>query len=165
MRKFLSEEAKQVIIKKVLSDNGQTMTEIALANNIGKSTLSEWVQRFKIENNIEPNLKSQSDESRTLVERFKHLQATFGQKDDMVGAYCRKHGLYPHQLTQWEADFMTKTIPEKQRSGTAEVKALHAEINSLKNIILRKDKVLAETVALLVLKKKAAQIWGGNEED
>jgi transposase-like protein len=142
MRKFLSEEAKQVIIKKVLSDNGQTMTEIALANNIGKSTLSEWVQRFKIENNIEPNLKSQSDESRTLVERFMHLQ-----------------------LTQWEADFMTKTIPEKQRSGTAEVKALHAEINSLKNIILRKDKVLAETVALLVLKKMAAQIWGGNEED
>jgi hypothetical protein len=69
----------------------------------------------------------------------------------VVGAYCRKHGLYPHQLTQWEAYFMTKNIPSKNsHQPTAEVKALQAESKSLKHIIPRNDKVLAETVALLV---------------
>ena len=85
--------------------------------------------------------------------------------DAIVGAYCCQHGLYPHQLTQWEADFMTITVqPEKHQTHT-ELKELRAENKALKHIILRKDKVLAEAVALLVLKKKAAQIWGESEED
>ncbi len=165
MRQVFSAEAKQVIIKKVLSDNGQTMTEIALAHNIGCSTLSEWVKRFKSENRYETKPTSAAHASLTLAERFKHLQATYGQDDVMIGAYCRTHGLYPHQLTQWEADFMTSPILEKQSPYRAEVKALHAEIKSLKHLLLRKDKVLAETVALLVLKKKAAHIWGDSEDD
>lgn len=166
MAHSLSTEAKQLLIKKALSSNGQSIREIALANNIGRSTLHDWVQRYKLVNKLEISPKSPSDSSTTQAERFKHLQATFGQEDVMVGAYCRQHGIYPHQLTQWEADFMTNTIPSKKDpQSTAEVKELHAEIKSLKNIILRKDKVLAEAVALLVLKKKAAQIWGDNEED
>jgi transposase-like protein len=166
MAQSLSAEAKQIIIKQALSSNSKSMREIALANNIGCSTLHGWIQRVKLENKREANPKNPSDTSMTQAERFKHLQATSGQEDVMVGAYCRKHGLYPHQLAQWEADFMTNTTPSKKHpQPTAEVKALHAEIKSLKHIILRKDKVLAETVALLVLKKKAAQIWGDNEED
>jgi transposase-like protein len=160
----LSEEAKQIIIKKVVCGDGQSMREIALANNIGCSTLHGWVQKFKAENKLEVNPKSPSDT--TQAERFKHLQITLGQEDVMVGAYCRKHGLYPHQLKQWESDFMTKTLSSKNpNQSSAEVKALQTEIKNLKHIILRKDKVLAETVALLILKKKAAQIWGDNEED
>jgi len=45
------------------------------------------------------------------------------------------------------------------------LKELRAEIKMLKETILRKDKVLAEAVALLVLKKKAAQIWGVSGDD
>ncbi len=161
----LSEAAKQIIIKKVLSGNGQTMTEIALTNNIGCSTLSKWVSQFKNENNIAVNQKSTPDISITLVERFKHLQATLGQDDTLIGAYCRKHGLYPHQLTQWETDFMTKKSAPKNSQPNAEIKELRAENKALKHLIARKDKVLAETVALLVLKKKAALIWGESEED
>ncbi len=83
----------------------------------------------------------------------------------MVGAYCRKHGLYPHQLTQWEADFMTSSTDPKNQQLTAELKKLRAENKALKQVVVRKDKVLAETVALLILKKKATQIWGELEED
>lgn len=165
----LSEKAKQAIIKKVLSNNGQTMSEIALANNIACSTLSTWVSRFKSENSLEaPQKNTQDTETTTpLADRFKHLQATFEQDDAMVGAYCRQHGLYPHQLAQWKADFiMTKNNSQKHFQHTAaEVKALQAEIKELKHTLLRKDKVLAETVALLILKKKSVQFWGGGEED
>lgn len=96
----------------------------------------------------------------TLAERFKHLQATFGQESVMVGAYCRKHGLYPHQLTQWETDFMTAPVHPKHLQANAEIKELRSEIKALNHIIMRKDKVLAETVALLVLKKRQPKFGG-----
>jgi transposase len=161
----LSEEAKQVIINKALNRNSQTMAEIALTNNIGHSTLSRWVKCFRLGENRVINKKTSATTSTSLAERFKHLQATSGQESVTVSAYCRKHGLYPHQLTQWEADFMADTVHPKKQQISAELKELRAENKALKHIIVRKDKVLAETVALLVLKKKAAHIWGESEED
>ena len=163
----ISHDAKQAIIKKVLSKNGQTVAEIAKENNIGKSTLGKWVKRCKVEHSSAGDHQSLTADmsASTLADRFKHLQATFGQDSVMVGEYCRKHGLYPHQLTQWEADFMKVPVQLKQLKTNSEVKELRAEIKELHHIIARKDKVLAETVALLVLKKKAAHIWGDSEED
>jgi transposase len=163
----ISHDAKQAIIKKVLSKNGQTVAEIAKENNIGLSTLGKWVKRCRDKNSITGENESLTVEmsASTRAGQFKHLQATSGQESGMVGAYCRKHGLYPHQLTQWEADFMKAPDNSKQPKNTAEIKELRAEIKALNHIIARKDKVLAETVALLVLKKKAAHIWGEAEED
>lgn len=162
----ISEEAKENIIKKALNRNGQTIAEIAQANNVGNSTLSKWVRCFQSGEEKDKHQKSNiASRQATAAERFKHLQETFGKGDDMVGAYCRQHGIYPHQLIKWKADFMTKTPEQKQKQSNAELKELRAENKALKHMIVRKDKVLAETVALLVLKKKAAQIWGENEDD
>jgi transposase-like protein len=156
----ISHDAKQAIIKKVLSKNGQTVAEIAKENNIGLSTLGKWVKRCRDKNSITGENESLTVEmsASTRAGQFKHLQATSGQESGMVGAY-------PHQLTQWEADFMKAPDNSKQPKNTAEIKELRAEIKALNHIIARKDKVLAETVALLVLKKKAAHIWGEAEED
>jgi len=38
-------------------------------------------------------------------------------------------------------------------------------IRDLERELARKDRALAETAALLVLRKKAAAIWGGGDED
>ncbi len=46
-----------------------------------------------------------------------------------------------------------------------EMRALRQEVRTLKKELRRKDKALAETAALLVLKKKAAAIWGETEDD
>jgi transposase-like protein len=162
----VSEKTKQAIIKKALCRNGQTLTEIARANNLAISTLSTWLKKAAKTGEEEVVIKSTAAKaSLSLAERFKHLLATSGQEDAIISAYCRKHGLYPHQLTQWEADFMTSTAKPEKHKNNSELKELRAENKALKHIISRKDKVLAETVALLVLKKKATQIWGGNEED
>ena len=163
MTHLLSSEAKEIIVKKVLSGE-QTMRKAAASNNVALSTLYEWVKRFKSQNPLNQPV-SNSSKPPTTAERFKHLQATFGQEDVIVGAYCRQHGLYPHQLTQWEKEFMTKDVSDKDKKSMDEMRALRAENKSLKKLILRKDKALAETVALLVLKKKAAQLWEDNEED
>ena len=54
---------------------------------------------------------------------------------------------------------------EKEYKLRNEMKALQKENEQLKKDLRRKDKALAETSALLVLKKKANLIWGDLEDD
>ena len=154
--------AKEAIITKALARGDKTLVEIALENHIGASTLSRWLRENRSSNSL-----SVGKAAGLLVqgERYKHLKATNGLDDVKIGAYCRQNGLYPHQLAEWETEFMTNSTRVNQQQFKVEIKALQAEVKGLKRIIMRKDKVLAETVALLVLKKKAAQIWGENEDD
>ena len=51
------------------------------------------------------------------------------------------------------------------RKQSEEVKNLKKENKNLKKDLNRKEKALAETAALLVLKKKAQEIWGEPEDD
>ena len=60
---------------------------------------------------------------------------------------------------------MSDSPPVTKQQPSLEIKALQIEVKDLKKIIMLKDKVLAETMALLILKKKAAQIWGDSEDD
>ena len=159
---MLEETAKEAIIQKALTRGDKSLAEVASANNISTVTLRRWVRDSKLP---PKDGHKQVDGIISKGERFKHLKATFGQGGVVIGAYCRRHGLYPHQLTQWDAEFMTNSTPISKPQQNAEIKALKAEINGLKKTILRKDKVLAETMALLILKKKAAQIWGESEDD
>ena len=82
-----------------------------------------------------------------------------------VGIYCRKHGLFSHQLQQWKEEFMSQKTEQKNTQQLSELKALKAENKLLKQDLRRKEKALAKTAALLVLKKKADLIWRETEDD
>jgi hypothetical protein len=57
-----------------------------------------------------------------------------------------------------------KNKDQKPQQGLTELKALRAENKLLKQELRRKNSALAETAALLVLKKKANLIWGVEED-
>jgi len=158
----IEETAKAAIIRKALNRGTQTLAQVAKDNNVALGTLGHWLSKIRSSTKGSDKAVGGLIESR---ERYQHLKATFGETDVMVGAYCRKHGLYPHQLAQWETEFMTNSPPLSKQQPGAEIKALQTEVKELKKTIMLKDKVLAETMALLILKKKAAQIWGDSEDD
>lgn len=162
----ISPGTKLTIIRKAVSRNGQSITDIASENGVGVSTLNKWLKVFRETHGVEgEGRKGLVGLPASLLERFKHIQATFGQDAVTVGAYCRRHGIYPHELSEWENSFMKNADQKNLPKSHAELKALRAENKALRRAIMRKDKALAETVALLVLKKKALQIWGENEDD
>lgn len=79
-----------------------------------------------------------------------------------LGEFLRRNGLHEAHLEEWRAAALEglgnaqrhkKTSPEAKR-----IRELEKELD-------RKDKALAETAALLVLKKKALAIWGGEDDD
>jgi transposase-like protein len=160
--KQLSQEAKQTIVEKALTSNEQSIREIAVLHNVGYSTLQKWMRKHRASHSATniPQMASQL----TAAERFQHLMATASLDEIAIGAYCRQQGLYSHQLEQWKEAFMKQSDKEKKQQQQSEIKALRAENKLLKQDLRRKEKALAETTALLVLKKKAALIWGEPED-
>ncbi len=85
-----------------------------------------------------------------------------------LAEYCRKKGLFAEQIQQWKEAFVSSgsAQPDRQRKKLSdEHKKDKQTIKKLERELKRKDKALAETAALLVLTKKAQEIWGEPEDD
>ena len=88
-----------------------------------------------------------------------------------LAEYCRKKGLFVEQIQQWKEAFINRcpTRPDNQSSQRKKLSDEHKKdkqtIKKLERELKRKDKALAETAALLVLTKKAQEIWGEPEDD
>src|SRR5690606_39466834 len=81
--------------------------------------------------------------------------------------YCREKGLYPDQVKQWKVESLQgfqrsaeqdKAIRQQARSDKQEIKQLRRELR-------HKEKALAETAALLVLRKKLNALWDNDSNE
>ena len=80
-------------------------------------------------------------------------------EEESRGKYLREKGLYGVDIQRWRAEVLG-VLGKRPRKGDAQgqrIRALEAELR-------RKESALAETAALLVLKKKAQAIWGDRED-
>lgn len=164
----ITAEGREVIIKKALQRKEQTLAEIAKSNNIGLSTLGRWIRAYQQGQACNDEGVKQGELLPSIGERLEHILAAAGLDEGGVGAYCRSRGIYPYQLEEWKQAMINKAAPvneKKEALQRAELKALRAENRHLKRDLQRKDRALAETSALLVLKKKADLIWGVCEDD
>ena len=82
------------------------------------------------------------------------------------GAWCREHGVYPADLDQWRLSATTALAePEEARASPQATRQDKKRIKELERELLRKDRALAETAALLVLSKKVAAIFNKAEDE
>jgi transposase len=161
----LSKDAIEAIVLKSLSRGTESLRSFAKSNNVGFSSLKRWTSNYREGKPLlagKPHTGPKS--TRKNVERFNHILATSGLDEVSLGAYCREHGLYSHQLTEWRESFMSNQQQQKITNHQAELKALKAEIKCLHQELRRKDSILAEATALLIMKKKADLLWGSNED-
>jgi transposase len=85
---------------------------------------------------------------------------------DEVGksAWCREHGVYPAELDKWRLSATSAlSDPEDVRASPQATRQDKKRIKELERELLRKDRALAETAALLVLSKKVAAIFNKAE--
>ena len=99
--------------------------------------------------------------------KFAVVVETATLSESELGEYCREKGLYPEQVNQWKQQCLqgfqsdkeqTKTIKQQARNDKAEIKALKKDLRF-------KEKALAETAALLVLRKKLRAFYGEEPEE
>jgi transposase-like protein len=92
------------------------------------------------------------------MEKLRVVTEARGLSGSELGALLRREGLHEAQLTAWRAA-AEAALAEPTR-GRAAPSAEAKRIKELERELRRKDAALAETAALLVLKKKAEAWWG-----
>ncbi len=81
-------------------------------------------------------------------------------------AWCCEHGVFPTELDAWRASATTALAePEELRASPQATRQDRKRIKELERELLRKDRALAETAALLVLSKKVAAIFNKGEAE
>jgi transposase len=85
---------------------------------------------------------------------------------DEVGenAWCREHGVYRTDLDTWRAT-AAAALGGAIRASAPSTRQDRLRIKELERNLLRKDRALAETAALLVLSKKVAAIFHKGEDE
>lgn len=161
-----SQAFKVQSVEKALSrSSDKTLKQIAENLGVGYSTLQTWIRlakKNKLEKPQETMTKEKSPQDWSKTQRLEAIILTYQMAEEDVSKYCREHGLYPHHIAEWKAEFLSNT-EEPKTVSRQEIKRLKHENKQLQKDLNRKNKALSETAALLVLSKKCQAIWGESE--
>jgi transposase-like protein len=154
------EEFKKAMVSKMVGPVGRSATALAKEVDIPQATLSKWLREYAQDNGKDNKARRPRDWS--AEEKLRALTETAGLKDAELGEYLRRQGLHSVHLEQWRREIIEAVDGKGSRRQKAEDKR---RVKELERELRRKEKALAETTALIVLKKKAQLIWGDPEED
>ena len=162
-----TERFKQSLVSKVLMPNGPSALSIATESGISNSTLCSWVKKYKEQGGKSLNDLQRRPKDFTRTERFQAILDCEKLNSSELGAYLRKSGLTSEHIKKWKAECITgiQVAGVGRPAKDPEVKRLEQELKITKRDLRKKDKALAEAAALLILKKKAQEIWGSYEDE
>lgn len=160
-RKRYSKEFKESVLQRLESSN-QTVKSLSEELNVPRTTIYQWI---KVKNN---NSKKPKPIGKwTSEDKFHVVLETSTLTEEELAAYCRRKGLYLENIKNWReqcirANTMNSKDPLKLEEDLKEEKQRTKQLEKELRI---KEKALAETAALLVLRKKAQAIWGALGEE
>ncbi len=133
------------------------MQVVAREIGIGVDTLQRWRE----------DVQSMPARGRawTARARLEAVITTAALDEASKNAWCRQHGVYPAELDNWRASATAALAePEQARASPQATRADKKRIKELERDLLRKERALAETAALLVLSKKVEAIFHKGED-
>lgn len=162
--KRYTKEEKEKLLARMLPPESISPTNLSIETGISKSTLATWKAKatqigFK---------KVKSSNKISSKEKFIIVMETYTLSEFELSRYCREHGLYVEEVKQWRSSCLAANDGFKNSNNDnleEELKEEKKKSKELAKDLRRKEKALAETAALLVLRKKLDAIFGENEED
>lgn len=166
-----SDMFKRKMIQRMSGPEAISASALAKQVDVPQTTLSKWRRRagqkaaYVFPNNAHPStpvnpMKPRRPEDWPAAEKLKTVLEAQGLGDGELGVFLRQKGLHEAHLERWRQQMIEglqmKPMEKKPQSHPADLKRIRA----LEQELRRKDKALAETAALLVLKKKVQEIWG-----
>jgi hypothetical protein len=134
------------------------MDVVAREVGIGADTLERWRE--------EGRSRPARGRAWTAGSRLEAVITTAALNEADMSAWCRSHGVYPEDLAKWRASATTAlAAPEEMRASPQATRQDRKRIKELERELLRKDRALAETAALLVLSKKVQAIFNKGEDE
>lgn len=162
-----SEQHCQAVLQKWLN-SGLSMRAFSKQQGINLSTLYSWKKKFLPQHQVEQKLsKNTSNSHWTSEQKFSAVLETATLTETQLSEYCRNKGIYPEDVKEWKETCLNanQTAAQNRKQQAQERKSDQKRIKQLEKELKRKDAALAETAALLVLRKKLNAYWGVNAED
>ena len=161
-----SDERKAAVLKKLLPPHNQSVAEVAQREGICEATLYNWRNQAKQQGVPVPGSGKTSD-NWSAEAKFAVVVETAAMSESELSEYCRQKGLYPEQVNAWKAACIQGQLSEieRRKQDREQAKQDKKRIKALERELNRKEKALAETAALLVLRKKLNALWGEKEDD
>jgi transposase len=158
-------EYREHIVSRALEPGGPTVAYLCRETGVDRKTISRWVdQAGSVDGMARRKTRRQLPNDRPPTEKLRLVTEASGLSDEELGAFLRKNGIHRVQLEQWRQEAISG-LGEPYRKPSSKHTPEAKKIRELKRELERKDKALAETAALLVLKKKAQAIWGEEDDD
>ena len=102
----------------------------------------------------------------TAAARFDAVLSTASMDEMSKSAWCRANGVYAQELDVWRQSATAALAePAAVRASPQQTQQDRRRIKELERELLRKERALAETAALLVLSKKVAVIFNKGEDE
>ncbi len=140
---------------------------------VSQTTLSKWLREAAGDNSMTKSVNGKTSKEKvgkrpqdwTAAEKLEAVLEAASLSEQELGEYLRRKGLHEAQLEQWRLRVTDAAMEALQtRSTRKKVSAEAKQVRKLERELRRKEKALAETAALLVLKKKVAAIWGDEDD-
>lgn len=144
------------------------MSARALEAEVGvtQPTLSRWLREASIVEGVvkagRPERRVKNVSEWTAEDKLRAVVEAGALGEAELGAWLRRQGLQEEDLARFRAEALAGlAAPRRGKATTAEQK----RIKELERELKRKEAALAEAAAILVLRKKAAALWGEEGED
>ena len=143
---------------RLLPPESAALEDVAREVAIGTGTLERW--------RSEELSRPARERAWTAAARFDAVLTTAVMDEAAKSAWCRANGLFPLQLAGWrQSATQALAEPTEARASPVQTKQDRRRIKELERELLRKDRALAETAALLVLSKKLGAIFNKGEAE
>lgn len=161
-----SDEFKYSIIKRMMPPNNESIKAIARETGLSEGTLHLWKRQARANGIAVPSGEPETEKWSTQ-DKFLIVVETASLSEIEMAEYCRSKGLFVEQVEAWRDACMQANggIAQQATQLQKDLRQKDRELKDLQKELKRKEAALAETAALLVLRKKAQAIWGDPEED
>ena len=149
---------KDRAVARLLPPESAAVEVVAREVGVGVGTLERWRE--------DAQSRPARGRAWTAGARLEAVITTAALDEAGKSAWCREHGVYPAELAKWRSSATAALAePEEARASPQATRADRKRIKELERDLLRKDRALAETAALLVLSKKVAAIFNKGEDE
>jgi transposase-like protein len=158
-----SRDIKETMVTKLCSPGGPTVYQLAKETGISVGSLYKWVQSFGEGQHLKKNKRSVEW---TPEQKLEAVFETRGLSENELGEYLRSKGLHSADLEEWRQEMLSSFVSKRGRPRKdPDLAEAQDRIKDLERNLRRKDRALAEQTALVILKKKAQELWGTDEDD
>jgi hypothetical protein len=167
-----SESFRRRMVERMSGSRALSATALSPEVGVSQATLSRWLREAsKVEEMSSKKSRASRGHGRRRSserpgeEKVRIVMEAAGLAESELGAFLRREGLHEEDLVRLREEVQAAAVAgleaKKPRGETEEQR----RIKELERDLKRKDAALAETAALLVLRKKAGALWGEEGDD